>query len=750
MEIFFLGMVVFLFVLAIFDLYVGVSNDAVNFLNSAIGSKSAKYRTIVAVAALGVFGGCILSNGMMDIARHGIFHPSNFSFEEVMIIYVAVMVTDIILLDIFNTYGMPTSTTVSLVFELLGAGFVFTLIKLVGDSGLHFGDYLNSDKAIQVILGIFLSVPLAFLFGIVVQYIARLIFTFNYKPRMKYTIGLFGGVAITSILYFMLFKGMKDLSFMTQEVKDYMNHNVGLILTACLIGFSLLCQLLHIFKVNVFKVIVLVGTFSLAMAFAGNDLVNFIGVPLAGFSAYLDFSAHGGGDYANFMMKSLESSAQTPLYFLFAAGVVMVYALATSKKAQRVTKTEVGLASKQEGDELFGSSNAARSLVRFSRRMSSGIAAVTPAAVSGWIDKRFTPAPADPEFEGAAYDLVRASINLCMASLLIALGTSLKLPLSTTFVTFMIAMGTSLADRAWTRESAVFRITGVLSVIGGWFMTAGAAFGACFAVAIAMFFGGIPVIFGVIVLSIVLVLHSQIKFGKKQEEEQQGDVLFQTIMTCEEEEAVNQMLGKHIAVSTAEQLEQLADTLKRTTDGLFAFALKPLRKSARFLTKDKRELKNLRRRETLCLRRANNVVSLRLSTPFHLIHNALRQILGGILRINESALEHVDNNFTPIDTRYAVRYCELREALTQRIVLIVDDLRNLRFDGMREHSDACTELRSRYRLYRHDVLNDVQNSQNNINLNSTNLLLHVTQETEQLVREVRAVVDNLRHYRELM
>lgn len=750
METLFLGIVVCLFILAAFDLYVGVSNDAVNFLNSAIGSKSAKYRTIVWVAAIGVFAGCLLSNGMMDIARHGIFHPSNFSFEDVMIIYVTVMVTDIVLLDIFNSFGMPTSTTVSMVFELLGAGFALTMLQMMDSNALAFGDYLNNDKAIQVILGIFLSVPLAFLFGTFVQSIARVVFTFNYKPRMKYLIGIFGGIAITSILYFMLFKGLKDMSFMSKELIAQMSDNLGLILGSLFVGFSILCQLLHLLKVNVFKVIVMVGTFALAMAFAGNDLVNFIGVPLAGHSAFLDFTAHGGGDVSGFMMTSLESSAETPFYFLIAAGAVMVFALMTSKKAQRVTKTEVGLATKQEGEELFGSSVAARSLVRFTTRTITAIADATPRRLGNWINRRFAPVPEDPKYAGAAYDLVRASINLCMASLLIALGTSLKLPLSTTFVTFMVAMGTSLADRAWTRESAVFRVTGVLSVIGGWFLTAGAAFGAAFVVALAMYFGGIVVIFALVILALGLIIHSQVKFAKKQEDEQTGDTLFQSIMACEDEDAINQMLCKHLTISTAEELDFFTQNLVKSTDGFFTETRRPMRRVERDLEAHKRVLKNLRRRETLCLRRANNVVGLRLSTPFHLVHNHLRQMLSGLMRINDSTLEHVDNNFVPVDKHYAERFCALRDKYVLLIGQITESLRADRREDIKTHKHHCEALREEFRSFRHSVLDDVQNSQKRINLNTSNLFLHVLQETEQLVKETRSTINDLRRYYEVM
>lgn len=342
MEILFLCVVIFLFMLAVFDLSVGVSNDAVNFLNSAIGSKAASFKRVLIIASIGVFIGAAMSNGMMDIARHGIFRPEHFSFYDLICIFMAVMVTDIILLDVFNSLGMPTSTTVSMVFELLGATFVVALIKMTGGSDLGFNDLLNTEKALSVILGIFLSVAIAFFFGTVVQFLSRMIFSFNYKSNLKWKIGIFGGVCATAIVYFLLIKGLKDLTFMTPEVKAWIDTHTGIIVTSCLIFFTLLMQLLHALNVNVLKTIVLMGTFALAVAFAGNDLVNFIGVPLSGLSAYQDYAANGGGDAHGYLMQSLNGPSNTPIYFLIGAGLIMVVALATSKKAQNVSKTEIG------------------------------------------------------------------------------------------------------------------------------------------------------------------------------------------------------------------------------------------------------------------------------------------------------------------------------------------------------------------------------------------------------------------------
>ena len=335
METIYLCIVIFLFVLAVFDLIVGVSNDAVNFLQSSVGAKAASFKTVLFIAGLGVFIGAALSNGMMDIARHGIYQPKHFYFAEIMCILLAVMLTDVVLLDVFNTMGMPTSTTVSMVFELLGGTFALALIKVQGSDTLGLGDLINTDKALSVIMAIFVSVAIAFFFGMLVQWLARVVFTFNYKQKMKYSIGIIGGIAVTYIIYFMLIKGLKDSSFMTPDNKQWIQDNTVMLIGFCFIFFTILMQLLHWLKINVFKVVVLLGTFALALAFAGNDLVNFIGVPLAGYSSFIDFTTNGAGSSPDaFLMSSLLGPAKTPWYFLFGAGIIMVYALCTSKKAQ--------------------------------------------------------------------------------------------------------------------------------------------------------------------------------------------------------------------------------------------------------------------------------------------------------------------------------------------------------------------------------------------------------------------------------
>ena len=748
METIYLGMVIFLFALAVFDLWVGVSNDAVNFLNSAIGSKAAKFRTIVAIAAIGVFCGAVMSDGMMDIARHGVFRPEMFYFKEIMYILLAVMVTDIVLLDVFNTLGMPTSTTVSMVFELLGATFALTFFKMLDSAaaGLSYGDFMNTDKALQMIVAIFLSVAIAFVFGALVQYLARIVFTFNYRSRLRWKIGIFGGLAVTSIVYFMLFKGMKHLSFMTPEVLAYVNDNVLLLLGGCFIVFTVLMQILHLLGVNVLRVVVLIGTFALATAFAGNDLVNFIGVPLAGLSSYEYWAAAGFADPTQFTMDQLNGPAETPGIFLYAAGFIMVFALATSKKAHNVVKTSISLSSKEEGDEMFGSSRVARSLVRWGNSVGETVTRITPAKVRHYIDSRFQAPTEQEDVEGVTFDLVRASINLVMAALLIAVGTSLKLPLSTTYVTFMVGMGSSLADRAWSRESAVFRITGVLTVIGGWLITAGVAFTACFFVALAMYYGGVIVSLVIVAGVVCLLIHSQIKYKKKQAEVKQGDVLFTQMLQTQDKTELVKMLERHFNVATSEMVSVYSKAFDDTVGGMFSESLKPIRNSAKVLAENKRELKNLRRREMICLRRTEPATAITLSTAFHLAHNSLRQMHFALLRVNEPALEHVDNNFTPIPAADIQAYMPIRDKFRNLAERAVEALRMQRVSEIEPLRSECDALRNEVIALRRAFIKAMHAE--DVNLTSATLYLHTVQETEQIIVELRRLLKSVRHFHE--
>ena len=652
METFYLFLIIFLFVLAVFDLSVGVSNDAVNFMNSAIGSKAASFKVIMVIAAIGIFVGASLSNGMMDIARHGIYQPQHFYFSEIMCILLAVMLTDVVLLDIFNSLGMPTSTTVSLVFELLGGTVAISLIKIANSNGaLQLGDLLNTDKAFTVILAIFLSVAIAFFFGAIVQYISRLIFTFNYKKHMNYFIGLFGGLAATSILYFMLIKGLKESSFMEGDLKTMIYSNTDTIVWGALIFFTLLMQVLHWLKVNVFKVVILLGTFALALAFAGNDLVNFIGVPLAGYSSYMDLMAQGGTTTTDtFLMESLLEPAKTPWYFLVGSGLVMVIALATSKKAQAVIKTSVDLARQSDGNENFGTSPVARVLVRTCNNASNTILSVVPLRVKDWIDSRFNNNEIILE-DKASFDLVRASVNVVLSGLLIALGTSLKLPLSTTYVAFMVAMGSSLADRAWGRESAVYRITGVLSVIGGWFITAGAAFTICFLVALLIHVGGIAAMAAMVGLAIYMLIRNQILYKKKMKKEAMQEEVDSTISklreTKDKREALS-LFSEHSRDELCDVLNFASDTFNRSVHGFMDENLRELRKVLSAIEEKKSYLKQVKRVGTLGVTQLEHDIAIDKGLYYYQGNDFASEIVFSIRRLTEPGKEHVDNHFSPL------------------------------------------------------------------------------------------------------
>ncbi len=649
METFYLFIVIFLFVLAIFDLSVGVSNDAVNFLNSAIGSKAASFKTIMIIAAVGIFAGAILSNGMMEVARHGIYQPQYFYFSEIMCILLAVMLTDVVLLDIFNSLGMPTSTTVSLVFELLGGTVALAIIKIINtDGALQFGDLLNTDKALTVILAIFVSVAIAFFFGTVVQFLSRTLFTFNYKPRMKYFVAVFGGIAATSILYFMLIKGLKDTTFMSGALKDWVHNNTSFIVWSCFIGFTILMQVLHWLKINVFKIIVLLGTFALALAFAGNDLVNFIGVPLAGFSAYLDFTSYGGSiDPEALLMTSLLGPAKTPWYFLIAAGLVMVIALLTSKKAQNVVKTSLDLSRQSDGEEAFGTSPVARVLVRTSSNMATTLMSVVPENIKQWMDTRFNQDEIILE-NGAAFDLIRASVNLVLAGLLIALGTSLKLPLSTTYVTFMVAMGTSLADRAWGRESAVYRITGVLSVIGGWFITAGAAFVICFLVATIIYFGGTAAIVALIGLATYSLVRSHLAFRKKSNKQTVSPTVKQLMNTNDRSEALV-LFREHTRNELESVLAFAGEKFDKSVHGFMNENLRDLRKVLAAIEEQKLHLRQVKRIGTLGVTQLDRAIAVEKGLYYYQGNDFASEIVFSLRRMTEPCKDHIDNNFKPLN-----------------------------------------------------------------------------------------------------
>ena len=748
MDTLFLGIVIFLIVLAVFDLVVGVSNDAVNFLNSAIGAKVARYRTVVTVAAVGVFAGAALSNGMMDVARHGIMTPAYFSFYDVMCVFLAVMVTDVVLLDVFNTLGMPTSTTVSMVFELLGGAFAIALIQISGgattESGvlLTLGDLLNTEKAISVILGIFLSVAIAFVLGTIVQWIARVVFTFTFRVNGRTTdqsgkmggrlssslkIGIFGGLSVTAIVWFLLIKGLKGSTLMTPEVNEIISQNTWLIIGGGMAVFSVLMTLLSAVKLPVLKFVVLLGTFALAMAFAGNDLVNFVGVPLTGLEAWQDYTANGNGDAQGFMMRSLMESAHTPAPYLITAGVVMVLALIFSKKAQNVVKTSVDLSRQDGGDEMFGSSRVARTLVRTSRSMASSLAMAVPPCVSRWVDSRFN-ADAAVLKPGAAFDEIRAAVNLVLAGALVALGTSLKLPLSTTYVTFMVAMGTSLADRAWGRESAVFRITGVLSVIGGWFITAGVAFILCFLVSIALFFGSFLAMAVAIALAIFLLIRSHLEY-RKHTMEGEADKLFTKIVRCSDKEECWTLLREYVNQTIKAHVRMVADDYETLTTAFFCEYYRSLKHITTDVDHQRKELKRQRRKQIIALRRLDPIVSVEKSTWYFLIVNSLSQMYYCLKRMGESCREHVGNNFRPVPSEYVHEFLVLRNEIMRLY------LRSLDCETASQIRNDAAVLQSLLSDYRQRIIHDIQTRQ--LNIEAMTVFLSVVQESQELLSALR-------------
>ena len=735
MEAIYLVIVVFLLILAVFDLFVGVSNDAVNFLNSAIGAKVAKFKTVIFIASIGVLVGAVMSAGMMDVARHGIMHPVNYNFHEVMVIFLAVMVTDVIVLDVFNTMGLPTSTTVSLVFELLGGTFVLAILKMNADPSLGFDDMLNSNKALSVIIAIFVSVAIAFVFGIIVQWISRLIFTFNYTKHLRYTVAVFGGMAFTCLAYFIFIQGLAKSPLVSAGSKAWIEENTNILLFWTFIGSTIVMEVIHLLRVNVFKLVVLMGTFALAMAFAGNDLVNFIGVPLAGLDSYQDFIANGNGNATSFMMTSLMESAKSPILYLVLAGIVMVVAMTTSKKAQNVIKTSVDLSRQDEGDEMFGSSKAARSIVRATQDAGGFLSKYVPKSLAAWVDTRFRKEDAILA-DGAAFDVVRAAVNLVLASMLITFGTNYKLPLSTTYVTFMVAMGTSLADRAWSRESAVFRVTGVISVIGGWFITAGVAFGACALVCLVMYYGGFVAMFLFMALVVFMLVRSNIQYGKKASEEKKDDV-FRLMMRTRDPEIVWDLLTKHVSRTQSFVNRFALDEFNKIIDGLATENHHALSKSQRELRNEQEQLKKYRRKELLALRRVPMEIAAERNTWYHLGVNSDSQFIYCLKRMLEPIQEHVDNNFNPLPQVYVEEYSPVRQKITELMERTEAMLSTTRFT---EYDDVLIEadrLKDELSVIRKRHYDRMQSDHELSNLKISLVYLNILQESQEFLSIMR-------------
>ena len=638
MEIYFV-IVIILFILAASDLVVGVSNDAVNFLNSAVGSKVAPRHIILLVAGLGIVIGTTFSGGIMEVARKGIFNPEMFFFKEVMIIFLAVMIADVLLLDMFNTFALPTSTTVSVVFELLGASVAVSLLKLAeeGSDVSGFVAYINSSKALAIISGILISVVIAFTFGVLVQFITRLIFTFDYRKTIKRYGAIWGAFAMTFITYFILVKGAKGITFLSRESSSLIENNVNLILFGSIAFWFIVLQFLLLFtKINILKPIVLIGTFALALAFAANDLVNFIGVPLAGMSSYI--IANVSGNPFGILMEGLRNPVHSNTIILLGAGLIMVATLWLSKKARSVTKTEVNLGRQFEGFERFESSMLSRSIVRMMVGISNVYKSIVPRPIQKGFSKRFqNVAPVIKDKNAPAFDLLRASVNLMVASVLISFATSLKLPLSTTYVTFMVAMGSSLADKAWGRDSAVYRINGVITVIGGWFFTAFSAFTVAGIFGVIIFYGGITAIIIMLLVAGYILFRTHILHKERSaDEEEMEDIYHQTIKN-----SLEGTVGSLDAIG--EYLQNSTDHIQEAVKGLYEedrILLKQTKKKAKKLTKKSRFITQNIFRTVQILEEQE----IKKGKKFGKIINAIQEIALNTRSIVQNCYDHIDNN----------------------------------------------------------------------------------------------------------
>ena len=673
MEQIYVIMLLALGVLGIIDLMVGVSNDAVNFLNSAIGSKAISFKTTMIVASVGVLIGALFSSGMMEIARSGIFVPSMFSFNDVMIIFLAVMITDILLLDIFNSLGLPTSTTVSIIFELLGAAVCLALYKIytTDDSIDTLGMYINTKKASTIVYSILLSVLLSFSIGSLVQYISRLIFTFHYEKKLKYFGAIFGGIAITAITFFILIKGLKGVSFISKAQFDWIDEHQFIILGLNFLVFLVLSQvLISYFKVNILRVIILVGTFALALAFAGNDLVNFIGVPIAAFNSYEIFQGSGvSGD--SFMMGALANDdIVAPFYFLLLAGVIMVITLWTSKKAKSVIETGVNLSRQGDGIEKFAPNTASRFIVRLGLYIGEGINFFLPKKLQIKIDSRFenTVKPTKKTDDEPAFDMVRASVNLMVASILIAIGTSLKLPLSTTYVTFMVAMGTSFADRAWDRESAVYRIAGVFKVIGGWFFTAIIAFILAFITAYILKIGEVFAFVGLLLLLGIMLYRS----SRKHKEKVQSEAEIKSLRK-EDIGTVKEMITESSA--------QISKVFRKTSalygnliDNLSLQDLAKLKENKKDQKKLEKEIDELKSNVFYFIKNLDDN-SVEASKFYILILGYLQDMVQSIDFITTNSYSHVNNNHKQLKFNQIRDLKTVDEQLQQLLRLLEDSFK---------------------------------------------------------------------------
>ena len=710
MENFYIILVVILFALAISDLIVGVSNDAVNFLNSAIGSKVAPRYIIMIIASVGILVGTTFSSGMMEVARKGIFHPDQFYFSEIMIIFLAVMLTDVVLLDVFNTLGLPTSTTVSIVFELLGSAVAVALVKInhLGQTASDLALYINSGKALAIISGILLSVVVAFTVGALVMYITRLIFSFNHNRTIKKFGAIWGGIAITAITYFMLIKGAKGSSFLTEATTDWIKNNSTLIILYSFIGWTIVLQLLYwIIRLDILKMIVLVGTFALAMAFAGNDLVNFIGVPLAGLKSFQTFIADPGTDPDGLLMVALTGKSKANTFILLIAGMVMVITLWLSRKARKVTETEVNLSRQGSGSERFGSSMLSRTLVRAAVDISNAFEKITPNVLKNSISKRFD----DTEYQkklkkmkdAPSFDMVRASVNLTVASILISFATSLKLPLSTTYVTFMVAMGSSLADKAWGRESAVYRITGVITVIGGWFMTAFTAFTVAFIIALVISWGGAIAIGAFVLIALYTVIRTHASFNKKE-------AINNKIKRLSDEELHADNIMTKCSLEVRNMLKAVVTVFSDTIEGITNEDRKKLKNICKDVDDLNLESKHLKNNVHNTLSRLQEEEGE--TGHFYVqVIDYLREMAHALSFISNPSYDHVDNNHKPLLKAQIEELNDLNKGIKELFEAIIDTIEKNNYSNIPELIEQQQDILDKLKSGRKKQIKRIKNNE---------------------------------------
>jgi len=635
METIYTVILIILAALAVSGLFVGVSNDAVNFLNSAFGSKAASRKIILSVASVGIIVGAVTSSGMMEVARSAMFDPSLFTFKEIMMLYLAVMLANVILLDVYNSLGLPTSTTVSLIFCLLGAAIAVSTYKISTDPSLSMdsiGQFINTTRAMGIVSAILLSVILAFTCGGIVMYISRLIFTFRYDRIFARWGALWCGLSLTAIIYFALYKGLKH-PLQHTAVIGFMNENLAISLLIILIVCTAVLFILQRFKINILKTTILAGTFSLALAFAGNDLVNFIGVPVAAADSYKIASQASN---MNMLMSGLKNDSPANFLILLSAGIIMVITLWTSKKAMKVTETELKLANRNSDEELqYGSTAFSRQIVRAALTVNNAVRSITPVKLRTALGKRMTPIQGAGQQSGASFDLIRATVNLTTSSLLIAVATSMKLPLSTTYVTFMVAMGSSLADKAWGRESAVYRITGVMTVIAGWFITGFGAFVIAYVVGLALMYGGVAVALALSLLCGYMIVRNNIRASRKTEEPQQTADRQNTVST-------NQILQDCID-EVCRVMENVTRIYNRTLLAVF----KENRKALREMVKESNDLfYESRERKYKMMPILYKLEDSDVNTTHYYVQvvDYMSEISKALVHITRPCFDHIDNN----------------------------------------------------------------------------------------------------------